>query len=53
MLLLGGNPGLTGTLPAQLAWPHLQQLEVWSTGVQGSIPAEWCQAPFAQHLTRL
>jgi hypothetical protein len=50
---LVGGTALTGSLPPQLAWPQLQQLDVWGTGVQGSIPAEWCHAPFAKHLTRL
>lgn len=48
LLRLGANAGLTGTLPATLPWPKLELLGVDGTAMHGSIPATWCNAPFAK-----
>jgi hypothetical protein len=44
---LSYNQRLSGTLPANLSWPHLQILNIVDTGVRGTVPAAWCQSPFA------
>ncbi|KAI3433944.1 hypothetical protein D9Q98_003746 [Chlorella vulgaris] len=51
ILILSGNHGLTGTLPASLPWPYFNELDVSDTGLTGLIPEAWCNAPFAQLLS--
>ncbi|KAL4440185.1 hypothetical protein ABPG75_003186 [Micractinium tetrahymenae] len=45
--------GLTGTLPAEVPWPLVHNLELEGTGLQGSVPASWCAQPLASTLRRL
>ncbi|PSC76706.1 exostosin-like glycosyltransferase isoform B [Micractinium conductrix] len=52
-LALDANPALTGTLPADLGLLSLVSMDVSSTGMTGSIPEEWCMAPFHKKLSRL
>ncbi|PRW45691.1 serine threonine- kinase receptor R831 [Chlorella sorokiniana] len=49
-LWLSVNPRLTGTLPASLNWSNLRVLYVLDTNVHGGIPAQWCNAAFAQRI---
>ncbi|KAI3427363.1 hypothetical protein D9Q98_010279 [Chlorella vulgaris] len=53
LLRLSGNAGLSGSLPPRLPWPALKSLLLEGTGLQGSIPQEWCEVPFRLTLRNL